>query len=95
MARSGSLLDKIEDKIPTLRRSWLVSYIEEVMTKFITGRGDLHMGNLGVTSYGDLRYYDPTHEDWTHSINVPLKNMQDGSYPQRNTKSPTSQSDEE
>lgn len=95
MARSGSLLDKIEDKIPTLRRGWLSSYIEEIMIKFITGRGDLHMGNLGVTSYGDLRYYDPSHEDWTDAINVPEKNPFSASYPQRNTKSPTSQSDEE
>jgi hypothetical protein len=42
-----------------LRSSWLSSLIEEIMLKVITNRTDLHMGNIGITGYGDLRYFDP------------------------------------
>jgi hypothetical protein len=51
----------IEGKIKTLKPNWFVSYIEEVIIKYLTDRTDLHMGNLGVTNYGELRYFDPVY----------------------------------
>ena len=63
----------IEARIPGLRKGWLASYIEEIMMKFLTRRGDLHMGNLGLTGYGDLRYFDPTHGNWDQELNLPSK----------------------
>jgi len=54
-------VNQIKKSIPQLREHWLENYIEEIIMKIITGRTDLHMGNLGVTSYGELRYYDPAY----------------------------------
>lgn len=49
--------------IPKLKPNWLELYMEEVLMKYITGRVDLHMGNLGITEYGELRYFDPAYGD--------------------------------
>jgi hypothetical protein len=43
-----------------LNPDWFVKLIEEILWKYATGRTDLHGGNIGVTSFGDLRYFDPT-----------------------------------
>lgn len=53
-----------------LNNDWLEQFIEEIIMKYLTSRTDLHFGNLGVTSYGQLRYFDPAHEDWYSQINV-------------------------
>ena len=53
-----------------LREDWLKNLIEEIIFKYVTGRTDLHLGNLGVTSYGNFRYFDPAHEDWTSNLNL-------------------------
>jgi hypothetical protein len=47
-----------------LKSNWLQLFVEEILMKlFYAGKNlvgeDLHMGNLGVTEYGVLRYYDP------------------------------------
>jgi hypothetical protein len=52
-----------------LKSTWLKSFIEEVLMKYLTNRGDLHLGNLGITNYGDLRYFDPSHSNWENDIN--------------------------
>ncbi len=44
-----------------LRPTWGLSFTEELIMKLITGRVDLHGGNLGVTNYGDLRFFDPAY----------------------------------
>lgn len=49
--------------------NWLTLYIEEVMIKFLTGRKDLHAGNLGVTMNGQLRYFDPSYRSSAGYIN--------------------------
>lgn len=53
-----------------LRPDWLSSLIEEILMKFLTSRGDLHTGNLGVTNFGTLRYFDPSHENWTDRMHA-------------------------
>jgi hypothetical protein len=52
-----------------LRDSWVASFIEEIIMKIATSRGDLHIGNIGVTSYGDLRYFDPAYEGYQSNLN--------------------------
>lgn len=52
------------EKNAGLKGEWLLEFIDEVLTKYITSRTDLHVGNLGVTSYGKLRYFDPAFEGW-------------------------------
>jgi hypothetical protein len=42
-----------------LRAGWLELLCEEIIMKLLTGREDLHIGNLGVTAQGELRYFDP------------------------------------
>jgi len=61
--------DPNEHDVP-LNKNWLTSLAEEVIVKYLTGRTDLHMGNLGVTAYGDFRYFDPAFESWTSNVNM-------------------------
>lgn len=49
----------IESQIPNLRPTWIFSLAEEIIMKYLTSRTDLHIGNLGVTNYGEFRYFDP------------------------------------
>jgi hypothetical protein len=64
----GPVISKVEEDLD-LRSSWLPSFIEEIIMKSATNRKDLHIGNLGVTYYGDLRYFDPAHEKNQHDYN--------------------------
>lgn len=43
--------------------NWLPKLIEEMLWKYVTGRMDLHGGNVGVTSFGDFRYFDPAFQN--------------------------------
>jgi len=65
----ANMIQNIKSTIP-LNDKWLLLYVEEVLMKYLTSRTDLHMGNIGVTSYGELRYYDPAFSDWTSAINL-------------------------
>ncbi len=62
-------IKKIEKEMPDLREDWLPSFLEEIVMKSVTNRKDLHLGNLGVTSYGDLRYFDPAYEKYQSKFN--------------------------
>ncbi len=42
-----------------LNKSWLLSLIEDIIWKVITQRFDLHTGNIGITGYGEFRFFDP------------------------------------
>lgn len=57
-----------------LKPNWLVSLCEEIIMKYLTNRTDLHIGNLGVTGQGELRYFDPS---WDPAID---KNIQNSVY---------------
>lgn len=60
----------VKDTMPTLKDNWLELYVEEVIMKYLTGRTDLHQGNLGLTDYGELRYYDPAYGGHESEINI-------------------------
>lgn len=61
-------IKNLESKIE-LKNNWLESLIEEIIMKYLTGRTDLHMGNLGLTGYGEFRYFDPGYSGLTSNIN--------------------------
>jgi hypothetical protein len=63
-------ISKMETTIPNLKPNWLELYVEEVIMKYLTGRTDLHMGNIGVTHYGELRYFDPAYGGHESEINT-------------------------
>jgi hypothetical protein len=49
---------------------WVSSLVREIVNKFLTGRGDMHTGNIGITSSGYFRFFDAAHEIWQKSINT-------------------------
>lgn len=46
---------------PNLRKNWFKNLAAEIIHKIITGREDLHAGNIGITGYGDFRFFDPAY----------------------------------
>lgn len=52
------------------KQDWLKKYIQQIMYKFLTERGDLHIGNLGLTNTNILQHFDPFHENHKDKINV-------------------------
>lgn len=62
------LTEEVEKLVSGLRQGWLKSYIEEVLMKFLTGRTDLAMRNLGLTGYGEFRYFDPAYTGYDSEI---------------------------
>lgn len=57
-------INKVEQQLEgkNLKSNWITRLAEEMIWKLITGRTDLHGGNLGITPYGELRYFDPVYE---------------------------------
>ncbi len=64
--------DQIEniESAEDLNKDWVKNLVDEMLFKFITDRGDLHLGNLGLTNYGKFIYFDPSHEFWENNDNV-------------------------
>lgn len=52
-----------------LKQNWFPLLIEEIIIKFLTHRGDIHAGNIGITNQHELRYFDPSHSAWKHNLN--------------------------
>lgn len=63
-------IKELSNTLP-LRKNWLRTLIEEIAVKYLTQRGDLHLGNIGITNYGDFRYFDSAHPRWQNYINSP------------------------
>jgi len=55
------IIININDNLPELRKNWFKNLIAEIINKYVTGRIDLHIGNIGITNYGDFRYFDPVY----------------------------------
>lgn len=61
-------IEIIEYLLPRrLNENWLPHLIEEILMKYLTGRYDLHMGNIGLTNYGVFKYFDPAFQDTNRS----------------------------
>jgi protein associated with RNAse G/E len=50
--------------VPFLRSEWLRLLVEEICLKYLTGRIDLHVDNIGITNNGELRYFDSAYGGW-------------------------------
>lgn len=55
-----------------LADNWLSLYIEEILLKLMTGRTDLHSGNLGISKNKQLRFFDPAHDPSQKYLNKEL-----------------------
>jgi len=67
----GDVISQINESLKDkLNPNWLQLLIEEITIKYLTGRGDLHAGNLGLTNYGVFRYFDPSFIDWQKRLNL-------------------------
>lgn len=51
-----------------LKQNWLKLLVKEIIYKYLTGRNDLHIGNIGITPYGEFRYFDPAHESFKDKV---------------------------
>lgn len=55
---SVKFLKNIKRDNITLKDNWFDLLVEEITMKLITSRNDLHGGNLGLTNFGEFRFYD-------------------------------------
>ncbi|MCZ2224600.1 MAG: hypothetical protein LC122_13325 [Chitinophagales bacterium] len=63
-------INDIENEYSNLNALWVKKLILEILSKVMTGRGDLHLGNLGITNQGVFKFFDPAHENWESKINL-------------------------
>jgi hypothetical protein len=68
----------VSQTIKDINPNWLPLLAEEIIMKYLTGRTDLHLGNLGLTGYGELRYFDPAHSSWMSELNIEPVDSQRG-----------------
>lgn len=68
--KDKNLLKELKGRFE-LNNYWLDELVEEILMKWLTGRGDLHSGNIGSTNYGKLRYFDPAYRTWQKNLNLP------------------------
>lgn len=55
-------------EVASLKPGWVKNLAEEIIMKYLTGRTDLHLGNLGISN-GELRYFDPAYGNLQSNIN--------------------------
>lgn len=67
LEKSYDIYDAYKD---TINKNWLLKFVEECLMKHLTGRGDLHLNNVGINSQGYLRFFDPSHSIWSNYINT-------------------------
>ncbi len=51
-------LKSIKQDNTTLKDNWFELLVEEISIKLLTGRNDLHGGNIGLTNFGEFRFFD-------------------------------------
>lgn len=51
------ILNQFKNKL-NLKNNWLELYVEEHCLKYLTGKVDLHTGNIGISN-GQLKFFDP------------------------------------
>ena len=58
-------LEEVENLITEnnlkIKNGWIHELILEIIVKLVTNRTDLHVGNIGITNYGDFRFFDPSY----------------------------------
>ena len=62
-------VNDVEGELDEIKSTWLESLAEELLMKYLTSRTDLHLGNIGLTQYGEFRYYDPAYASCQSNIN--------------------------
>lgn len=91
--RAVEMMDEFE-VLNEMPDTWLPVYVEEVIMKALTRRGDLHSGNVGLNNAGYFRFFDSYHELWENGLNmgiwrrdfIPIDaNHPIGRKPQKNT----------
>jgi len=55
---SKNIFNKIKQDNTTIKDNWFELLVEEVVIKLLTERNDLHTGNLGLTNFGEFRFFD-------------------------------------
>lgn len=60
----------IEDELE-VKSNWLELLIEELIMKYLTSRTDLYITNIGLTNYGEFRYFDPVITGYSSDIRSP------------------------
>lgn len=53
----------ITEEYPALKANWLRHFIREILIKIVTGRVDLHLGNIGLNNQGYFVFFDPSNEE--------------------------------
>ena len=64
----------IGKSVSGLKPEWVFLLVKEIILKFLSGRCDLHIGNVGVTKNRksrEFRYFDPAFEGLNSSIHLP------------------------
>lgn len=66
---ASRLIDRINSFLD-LKSDWVSTLTEELIMKYLTGRTDLHIGNLGLTRFHELRYFDPSFGGYESTFNI-------------------------
>jgi hypothetical protein len=66
--KTPEIKDSIERQIPNLKQEWMQDFVEELLMKYLTGRGDVAIRNLGIAQNGALRYFDPSFEGYENGL---------------------------
>ena len=59
----------------SLKDNWEKSFVLEMVVKFLANKLDLRIPNLGVTSYNDLKYFDPYFDGFAKKKNIRTTNL--------------------
>jgi len=71
----SSVLVEIKESVPNLEENWIKLFIQEILFKSITQRGDLQVNNIGLSvnqlsNKSKFMFYDPSNELYKDTINT-------------------------